>query len=171
MKAAERRKAMVALLMAEKEPISGGELSARFGVSRQIIVQDMTVLKGGGYEILSTHKGYLMQKSPLCERIFKVCHTTAQTEDELNAIVKLGGTVVDVFVWHKVYGKIEASLNIFSELQIRQFIEGVRSGKSVELMNITGGYHYHTVRAESENVLDRIEQTLNEKGYTVPEIP
>ena len=170
MKAAERRKAMVALLMAEKAPISGGELSARFGVCRQIIVQDMAVLKGGGYEILSTHKGYLMQKSPLCERIFKVCHTTAQTEDELNTIVKLGGTVVDVFVWHKVYGRIEASLNIFSELQIKQFIEGVRSGKSVELMNITGGYHYHTVRAESETVLDGIEQTLNEKGYTVPEI-
>lgn len=93
-----------------------------------------------------------------------------ETEDELATIVNFGGTVVDVFVWHKVYGKMTAPLNIFSSLHIKQFIEGVRSGKSTELMNITGGYHYHTVRAESESVLDEIEQALKAKNYTVPEI-
>ncbi len=170
MKAAERRKAIVNLLLSEQEAISGGELSDRFGVSRQIIVQDITVLKGSGYDILSTHNGYIMQKSPLKERVFKVYHTTAQTEDELNLIVDLGGTVVDVFVWHKVYGKVVAKLNIFSRLHVKQFIEGVRTGKSSELMNITGGYHYHTVSADTEDVLNSIEAALNEKKYIVPEI-
>lgn len=170
MKAAERRKAIVNLLLSEQEAISGGELSDRFGVSRQIIVQDITVLKESGYDILSTHNGYIMQKSPLKERVFKVYHTTAQTEDELNLIVDLGGTVVDVFVWHKVYGKVVAKLNIFSRLHVKQFIEGVRTGKSSELMNITGGYHYHTVSADTEDVLNSIEAALNEKKYIVPEI-
>ena len=77
---------------------------------------------------------------------------------------------MDVFVWHKVYGKVVAPLNIFSRLHVRQFIEGVRSGKSSELMNITGGYHYHTVRADSESVLDAIKNSLEEKGYIAPEI-
>ena len=139
MKAAERRKAIVNLLLSEQEAISGSVLSERFGVSRQIIVQDITVLKGLDYDILSTHRGYIMQKSPLKERVLKLHHTTEQTEEELSLIVKLGGTVVDVFVWHKVYGKMEAKLNIFSNLQVKQFIEGVRTGKSSELMNITGG--------------------------------
>ena len=170
MKAAERRKAMVAFLMSEREPVSGGMLSERFGVSRQIVVQDIAVIRGWGYEVLSTHDGYVLQKSPLCERVFKVYHTTVQTEDELTCIVELGGTVADVFVWHKVYGRIEASLNIFSKLQIKQFIEGVRSGKSTELMNITGGYHYHTVRAESELILDAIDSALRQRGYIVPEL-
>ena len=165
MKVADRRKAIVNLLLSSTEAISGGKLSEEFGVSRQIIVQDITVLKGLGYEILSTHNGYIIQKSPLKERVFKVYHTTEQTEDELNTIVNLGGTVVDVFVWHKVYGKMTAPLNIFSSLQIKQFIEGVRSGKSSELMNITGGYHYHTVRADSEDVLDRIQSALEKRGY------
>ena len=165
MKVTERRKAIVNLLSASKTPISGGELSKQFNVSRQIIVQDITVLKGLGYEIFSTHHGYLLQKSPLVERVFKLKHTTEQTEDELNSIVDLGGTVVDVFVWHKVYGKISAALNIFSRLHVKQFLEGVRTGKSTELMNITGGYHYHTVRADSEAVLDRIGETLKVKGY------
>mgnify|MGYP003293169976 CR=1 FL=1 len=165
MKVTERRKAIVNLLLASKTPISGGELSEKFNVSRQIIVQDVTVLKGLGYEILSTHNGYVMQKSPLVERVFKLKHTTEQTEDELNSIVDMGGTVVDVFVWHKVYGRISATLNIFSRLHVKQFLEGVRTGKSSELMNITGGYHYHTVRADSEAVLDKIGETLQEKNY------
>ena len=165
MKVTERRKAIVNLLSASKMPISGGELSKQFNVSRQIIVQDITVLKGLGYEIFSTHHGYVLQKSPLVERVFKLKHTTEQTEDELNSIVDLGGTVVDVFVWHKVYGKISATLNIFSRLHVKQFLEGVRTGKSTELMNITGGYHYHTVRADSEAVLDKIGETLQQKNY------
>ena len=168
MKANERRKAIVNLLLSEQEALSGSALSERFGVSRQIIVQDITVLKGMGYDILSTHNGYIMQKSPLKERVLKLHHTTEQTEDELSLIVGLGGTVVDVFVWHKVYGKMEAKLNIFSNLHVKQFIEGVRTGKSSELMNITGGYHYHTIRADSEEILDRIENVLKERGYIAP---
>lgn len=170
MKVAERRKAIVNLLLSAKEPISGGALAQRFNISRQIIVQDITVLKGTGYEILSTSQGYVMQKSPLAERVFKVRHTTDQTEDELSCIVNLGGTVVDVFVWHKVYGRIDAPLNIFSQMHIKQFLEGVRTGQSTELMHITGGYHYHTVRAENETVLDRIEAALVERNYVVPEL-
>ena len=168
MKAEERRNAIANFLLSEDKAVSGGELSEKFGVSRQIIVQDITVLKGLGYEILSTHNGYIMQKSPLKERVLKLHHTTEQTEDELSLIVGLGGTVVDVFVWHKVYGKMEAKLNIFSSLQVKQFIEGVRTGKSSELMNITGGYHYHTIRAESKEILDRIENVLKERGYIAP---
>lgn len=170
MKVQERRKSIVNLLLSEDRPLSGGELSEKCGVSRQIIVQDISVLKGLGYDILSTHNGYILQKSPLKERVFKVKHTTEETEDELITIIDLGGTVVDVFVWHKVYGKVSAPLNIFSRLQVKQFIEGVRTGKSTELMNITGGYHYHTVRAEKEEILDRIEAALNRKGFIAPEI-
>ncbi len=168
MKAAERRKSIANLLISSDSAVPGGRLSEMFGVSRQIIVQDIAVLKASGYDILSTHSGYIMQDTPLKERVFKVYHTTHQTEDELNTIVELGGTVVDVFVWHKVYGKMAAPLNIFSRLHIDQFIEGVRSGKSVELMSITGGFHYHTVRAESEQILDNIEHALNAKNYLAP---
>ncbi len=170
MRAIERRKEIINLLLSEGKAISGSELSSIFGVSRQIIVSDISVLKGSGYEILATHNGYIIHKTPLKERVFKLHHTTEQTEDELNLIVDLGGMVVDVFVWHKVYGKVVANLNIFSKLHVKQFIEGVRTGKSSELMNITGGYHYHTIRADSEEILDKIGTVLQARGYIAPEI-
>ena len=156
MKAPERRKAIINALITEQKPISGGRFSKELGVSRQIIVQDVSILKAEGYDIISTHYGYLLHSTPLCERVFKLHHSTENTEEELCTIVDLGGTIVDVFVWHKVYGKVSAPLNIFSRLQVKQFLEGVRTGKSTELMNITGGYHYHTVRADSEAILDSI---------------
>ena len=169
MKANERRKAIISHLNSERRPISGAELSSILGVSRQIIVQDIAMLRREGYDIIPTHSGYYFPDSPLKARDFKLKHTTEQTEDELNIIVENGGTVENVYVWHKVYGKIEAQLNIFSKAQVKQFMEGVRTGKSVELMNITGGYHYHTVRADTEEALDKIEVALKTKGYVVPE--
>jgi transcriptional regulator of NAD metabolism len=167
MKVEERRKSIVNLLLSEGKAIAGGELSRRFSVSRQIIVQDISMLKEQGYDIISTHRGYVLHKSPLAERVFRVKHTADQTVDELSTVVDLGGTVADVFVQHQVYGKISATLNIFSRLHVQQFLEAVRSGRSSELMNVTDGYHYHTVRAESEELLDLIEAELDKKGYLV----
>ena len=165
MKTEERRKKIVMILTSANGAVTGGELASLLEVSRQIIVQDVSVLRAAGHDILSTHAGYLLQRSPYVERVFKMKHTREDTEDELTSIVELGGMIVNVFVWHKVYGRIEAGLNIATHLHVKQFMEGVRSGKSTELMSITGGYHYHTVRAENEEILGSIAEVLAQKGY------
>ena len=108
MKSEERRKSIVNLLLSEQRPISGNELSEKYGVSRQIIVKDISILKEQGNDILATNSGYVIRSSPLKDRVFKVVHTTEQTADELQTIIDLGGTVSDVYVWHKAYGKMEA---------------------------------------------------------------
>jgi len=170
MKAEQRRKEIINIMMSEQKAIPGGILAEKLGVSRQIIVQDISALKTAGYDILSTHSGYMLHTSGRSERVFKLYHTKEETEDELNTIVDFGGVVADVFVWHKVYGRISAKLNISSRHHVAQFIEGVRCGKSTELMNITGGYHYHTVLADSDEVLDKIEKALYDRKYIAPEI-
>lgn len=170
MKAEQRRKEIIALMMSEQNAVPGRKLSKHFGVSRQIIVRDISVLKESGHEILSTHNGYMLQNTPFVEKVFKVHHTKEQTEEELRLIVGLGGVVKDVYVWHKVYGRICAKLNISSIRHVEMFIDGVRTGKSTELMNITGGYHYHTVSAENQEILEEIEMALKEKKYIVDEI-
>ena len=79
----------------------------------------------------------------------------------------MGGCVEDVYVWHKVYGKISAPMGIDSRRKADEFVEKLESGISVPLKNITGGYHYHTVSADSEQILDAIEQKLTERGFFV----
>lgn len=71
-------------------------------------------------------------------------------KNELCGIVDLGGKVINVMVNHRVYGHIEAELNISSRRQVENFMEDIRSGKSSPLKNITSDYHYHKVEAESE---------------------
>ena len=167
MTALERRRAIVNLLTADGKPITGTDLAEKFGVSRQIIVQDIANLREAGHDIMSTHRGYMIYVTPRYERVFKVHHTSEQTEQELSMIVRLGGVVADVYVWHKIYGKIAVNLNIFSHEQIKEFIEGVRSGKSMELMHITSGYHYHTISAESPEILEEIAEALKKSGFIV----
>lgn len=97
----------------------------------------------------------------------KVQHTDSQLEEELCAVVDLGGTVENVMVNHRVYGHLEADLHITSRRRVTEFINGIRSGKSSPLKNITAGYHYHRITADSEETLDMIEDDLRKRGFLV----
>ena len=162
-----RRDAMIEIIQNSEKPVSGTALAKQFAVSRQVIVQDIALIRASGYEVLSTHRGYLLGQKSSAIRIFKVSHTDEEIEDELNLIVDLGGKVLDVQVNHKVYGQMKADLGIHSRRQVQDFMEEIRSGKSSPLKNITSNYHYHTVEADSEEVLDLIGEELNKRGYLV----
>ncbi|MBE6591519.1 MAG: transcription repressor NadR [Ruminococcaceae bacterium] len=163
--AVARRRELVKLLSRSKTALTGNELAEHFKVSRQSIIKDISFLRKEGKAIVATEKGYYLDAPSVYERVFKLFHTADQTKDELRLVVGMGGVVKDVFVWHKVYGRVKATLNISCQEDVDRFIDGVRSGKSSELMNITGGYHYHTVTSEEEEVLDRIAEALNQKGF------
>lgn len=163
-----RREKIINMIAKNSSPVSGSKLAADFGVSRQVIVQDIALLRTAGYDIISTNRGYILnEKVSAHSRVYKVSHTDAQTEDELCTIVDLGGTVVDVFVSHRVYGLIKVNLNIRSRRNVADFINDLKSGKSTPLKNITSDYHYHTVSADSERTLDIIYDALASKGYLV----
>lgn len=164
----QRRQAILTMLQNEKIPLSGTNLAKNFKVSRQVIVQDIALLRAANHDIFSTNRGYLLNERTDITKVFKVSHTDEQIEEELNTIVDLGGEIMDVFVYHKVYGKIQGILSIQSRRNVREFMEGLRSGKSSPLKNITSNYHYHTIKADSEETLHLIEQTLKEKNFLLP---
>ena len=112
-----------------------------------------------------------MEKSDMHVRLFKMCHTNEETEQELNAIVDLGGAVLDVIVNHRAYGKITAPLDIKSRRDVNTFIGEIKSGKSSLLMNVTSGYHFHHIGAPSEEILDEIRDKLKQLGFLVDLLP
>jgi len=162
----ERRNFIIKHIKESKSPVPGKKLAELCEVSRQVIVQDMALIRTAGYDIISTNRGYIIQNGA-SSRIFKVHHTDEQIEDELNAIVNLGGNVVNVMVNHKVYGQMEAALGINSRKKVQDFVVTIKSGKSSPLKNITSNYHYHNVEAENEETLDLIEEMLKQKGFLV----
>ena len=164
----ERRKKLIDLLKHSDTPLSGTDLAKQLGVSRQVIVQDIALLRATVDNIVSTNRGYVLTEALATRRVFKVIHSDEEVEEELSLIVDCGGRIEDVFVSHKIYNVIKAPMNIRSRLDIRRFMDNLASGKSSLLKNVTSGYHYHTVTAESEDILDYIHDALKERGFLAP---
>ena len=129
MKGNERRENLINDLQREASPVSAGKLAARYGVSRQVIVQDVALLRAQGLDIQATSSGYLLNSSLQKSRVFKSFHSDEETAEELTICVDLGGYVKDVFVYHRAYGVIRAELNIGSRLDIKVFQHILRPRK------------------------------------------
>ena len=167
MTGSDRRQEILKNIKESDRPVSCSKLAKDYDVSRQVIVQDIALLRASGYDIISTNRGYVLEGQTCAERVFKVRHTDEQLETELCTIVDLGGQVKNVMVNHKVYGHIEAELGITSRRKVKEFLEDIESGKSTPLKNITSDYHYHTVTADSEETLGMIEEELRKLGFLV----
>lgn len=161
----ERREQILKILRESNKPVAGTELARQMDVSRQVIVQDMALIRANGIEVVSTNRGYIIVEEKAAQRVFKVIHTDEEVEEELNLFVDHGAKVEDVFVYHKVYGVIKATMNIKSRRDVRKYMEEISSGKSTNLKNLTSNYHYHTIVAEDEQILDQIQEELSRRGF------
>lgn len=166
---AKRRQALTELLSTAASPLTGGELATRFGVSRQVIVQDIAVLRAGGLPIQASPRGYwLAQPTPVLERmVVAVRHTPEQTEDELIALVDAGVEVEDVIVAHPLYGELRGALHLASRADVAQFMAQVRTVQAHLLSELTDGLHLHTLAARRRSALERARDVLRAKGYLV----
>ncbi len=167
----ERRKKIIEILRSSDEPVSGTELAKMLNVSRQVIVQDIALLRAVNRNIFSTTKGYVLyyQEVQKVNRCFLVKHTDDEIEDELCTIVDNGGKVLDVIVMHDIYGEISTGLIIKNRQDVYDFVEQLKKHRTIPLKELTGGVHLHTVEADSEAILDSIERKLREKKYLVEE--
>ena len=161
----ERRNKIIEILKESESPVSGRKLAEMLNVSRQVIVQDMALLRAEEKDISSTNLGYVISKSDKISRVFKVRHTDEEVSEELRTIVDYGGVVEDVFIYHKVYGTVRADLSIRSKQDIESFLHDLATGKSGLLKNVTSDYHYHTITAPTEKLLDLIQDELAKKGF------
>lgn len=155
------------VLLHSTEAVSATSLAKQFHVSRQVIVQDIALLRARKIPILATARGYVLPSDPSFTRVIEVQHNDQQIEEELTTIVDLGGKIIDVFIKHISYGTISANLSIKSRLDIQLFLEVISKGESRPLKNLTAEHHFHTISADNNEVLDLIEQALDDKGYLI----
>lgn len=171
----KRRSEILRVIKKSEKPVSAKVLAEKFGVSRQVIVQDLSVIRVSTPEIMSTNRGYLFKDinslKNVIAREFKVCHKEDQVEEELNIIVDCGGVVKNISISHRVYGRVTADMNIRSRQDVKEFLQRLSNSKSKNLGSSTFGYHYHLVEAPSEERLDIISERLEAAGLLVPLLP
>jgi transcriptional regulator of NAD metabolism len=168
MDAVGRRKKIEETIGVSRRPLTGTELAVMLGVTRQVVVQDIALLRAGGLPVIATPSGYMMLDKPArarALRVFSCRHsTTDQAEEELMIIVENGGRVRDVIIEHPIYGEITGSLMLSTPESVKILIGRLRSKESQMLSSTTDGVHMHTVEAADEETLTEIEEKLRRAG-------
>ena len=171
MESVDRREGILKLLKEKNGPVKGTDIAKMYDVSRQVIVQDIAILRARGEEIIATPQGYMIMEDYSTNKLVKtiVCKHTEYDEidDELKAVVDMGGKVLDVIVEHPVYGEIKSPLMISSRMEVQDFMEKLMSQKAEPLSSLTEGVHIHTIEVPNEEAYDRIKKSLIKKGYLI----
>ena len=169
----ERREYIVSKLQTSTQPVTGKTLAEETGVSRQVIVTDMALLKTSNEPIIATNRGYLYMDKQANENLHRkviVCqHTPEQTRKELEIMVDNGVTVVDVIVEHPFYGELTGSLMVESRFDVEQFLNAISIEETSLLSELTAGIHLHTIEADSKEKINQACEQLLEAGILYTE--
>ena len=124
MKVKERRELLLSILNKSAKPIKGDELA-----SRQVIVQDIALIRATGVDIIATPQGYVIYNTKVTTKTIECKNHVNGDEfyNELKTIVDLGGKVKDVIVKHPIYGEIKVDLDIDSNRDIDEFMKKASS--------------------------------------------
>lgn len=162
-----RREAIKNMLITSETPLKGQYIAEKLGVTRQIIVKDIAILRAKGMEIIATPDGYLVNKkiNELKSTIIAVNHEGSDIENELIAVIKYGGIIQDVIIEHQLYGEIKAMLMIKNLYDLDNFMKKLIEYKAEPLLVLTNGVHLHTILTENEEQLNNIINELKTKGY------
>jgi len=168
LKTEERRENLFKRLKRSKSAIIGSELAEDFGVSRQVIVQDIALLRARGEKIIATSQGYLYpenDKDTIKATIACIHGEDDEVEEELMTIVNYGAKIIDVIVEHPIYGELKGMLMIKNPADVQEFVKNYKKNDASLLSSLTDGVHLHTVEALNEQVIKKIKEELKEKGY------
>ena len=164
----ERRNQILKILNESSETVKGSVLGKKFNVSRQVIVQDISLLRATGENITATPSGYIkIRRDGILSTI--VCRHSGryELEDELDIIVGYGGKILDVSVEHGVYGEVKGNLNISNKEDIEKFMEKLESSNVEPLCSLTDGLHIHTIETTNKESFEKIKDELLKKGYLI----
>ncbi|MDZ7548105.1 transcription repressor NadR [Clostridium perfringens] len=166
MRAIERREKIIKLIIEKNRAIKGTELADLFGVTRQIIVKDIAILRAAGKNIIATPDGYIYNKDiNKVKAIIAVNHGSSETIEELIIVLKYGGIIEDVIIDHPIYGEIIGNLMIKNLNDLNKFESDFKRKYIKPLSNLTNGVHLHTIAADNEENIEAIKMELSKKGF------
>ena len=164
MNAVNRRENIIRTLRQAADPVSAASLASDLGVSRQIIVGDIALLRASGEKITSTPRGYVLSEGGTSVYTLACVHGVEDTEKELNIMVDNGCKVLTVSVEHPGCGLLTGELQLANRYDVRQFVEKLQSGEVRPLSALTGGVHLHTLSCPDNECFERTRSQLEREG-------
>lgn len=173
MNSMERRTEIFEKLKSAGKPIKGSDFAQTLNVSRQVIVQDIALLRAQGEDIMATPQGYVLPKIEKTSKIRRTIVSKHQgydaMRDELQIMIDFGAKVMDVIVEHPVYGEIKGLLDIGHKQELEEFLENISLQNAEPLSSLTEGVHIHTIEISNEKNFEMMKKALLKKGYLINE--
>jgi len=173
MNSSDRRAEILEVLKNSDKPIKGSSLAKELDVSRQVIVQDVALLRAQGEDIMATPQGYILPKLENIRKVRKTVVSKHQGYDamreELQIMIDFGARILDVIVEHPIYGEIKGLLDIGHKQELELFLESIETQKAEPLSSLTEGVHIHTIEINSEEDFQKMKKLLKQKGYLISE--
>lgn len=144
-------------------PISASTFGKELDVSRQVIVNDVALLRALGEPIIALPRGYVIERNNDESYVIACKHGKDDLEDELLTIINCGCGVKDVIVEHDIYGQISAKLCIYSQNDIKEFMDKLNSSTTNPLCTLTNEYHFHTLQCPSDKHFEDVKKALQDK--------
>ena len=168
MTAARRRDEILQALAGASGPVSAAALAARLGVSRQVVVGDVALLRAAGSPIVATPRGYVLgggQEGGGVRCTVACRHGLDGLLDELYTVADCGCGVLDVTVEHPVYGQLSGQLQVFSRYDADVVWDGLQKNGAQPLCSLAGDIPLPTLVSPDAARKARVLAALEEKGY------
>ena len=170
MKAEERREEILSRLKSSVAPSSATALARDFGVSRQVVVGDVALLRAFGNEISATPRGYVLERDTgMIVRTLACTHSAGDMKRELDIMVDNGCVVRDVIVEHPIYGQLTGSLELKSRYDVSQFVSRSAEAEALPLSALTDGLHLHSLLCPDVEAYNRVVDELRDAGFLLGE--
>src|SRR6056297_2393156 len=164
----KRREDILKILRDSRSPVKGSSLAEKFKVSRQVIVQDIAILRARNIYIMANSNGYYIHKPSGANRNIKTVFVKHggfdEIEKELQIIVDMGAKILDAIVMHPIYGEIRCPLEINSRYDLNRFLEESGKSSAAPLSTLTNGEHIHTIEVPNDMIFKKITEALDEMG-------
>lgn len=168
MNSKERREKLIINLKTSNYPIKGIKLAKLYGVTRQVIVKDIAILRAKGENIIATPDGYsLIEKNNRYRDVIVTKHSNEDLKREMEIIVKYGGIIEDVIISHSVYGEITGSIMVKNLNDLNKFLERYNANDTIPLSMLTNGIHMHTISSIDKESMELIKKELKDEGFLV----
>ncbi|MCY0881937.1 MAG: transcription repressor NadR [Firmicutes bacterium] len=167
----ERRRALLERLT-HSHPAAGHDLAAALAVSRQVIVQDIAILRASGHPIISTPRGYLLWEAPPhgMRALIAVRHGAELdvVRQELLTMVQCRVHIINVQVSHPLYGELTGNLNLQTAQDVENFCQELKTGQAALLSSLTDGVHLHAIEGTPQ-AIECVRKQLASQGFLLSE--
>lgn len=165
----ERREKIVDCLGQSEKPVSASTFARDLGVTRQVIVGDVALLRASGVQVVATPRGYILEKEVSNQYIVACAHDSSCMLEELYTVIDCDCGFVDVTVEHPLYGEITCNLHLFSRTEAEEFVVKFEETGSRPLSEITNHFHLHRLQCPSPAHFEKAVEALREKGLLHPD--